>query len=993
MTVPDSSKLKILVGCDENMPTAPRANSGSLGTEYNFTAETDSGAPGEGVPSVSDGRGGRAAYVSQYITGLTWEWRRLRTKAVLGSGVVAAGMWPVTPIASSDDDFAIGGIFRWVDPYVQTGRYADPQVVFACGEIDSNHVPNQGISFIGDGTATPSAARVVVNVAGNPYHLDPAGSFTVTGSPASYYIEKDTWYRVTVRVFYNGSTGATYKAYIYDLDSGTTWTFEWTGTVITTDYNLLDTDLAGWEIGINRDGALPAITTPYAYVDECWWYDDGLTDEEAAGITVGGLSIPWAEPSYRSEDHDVRCAVAADRQDFPTPRQLHLGALVSRFPPEVRCQRARFHFEGFRPGRPWLIRDVQGLFDTAGPFNARRAYPFHIEDVNGGIYRTPGQLPSGAWEDARNVESTEVGVRRRRGYSILRDVDATYENGANAFYTFRNYSDALHVVYKVGTALFAELGGSVASISTGWALNELPVFLFLDDRAIILSASKRVSWRGNTDGVDSFGADSPASISAVAGVGGTLTGDYYYAATFYDPNTGDETAAVVTTVAVSPSGEKVTLTLPGLSAIPDSRFTYYRIYRTVDGGSAPSLLYIGQTAITAGASMTWDDTGEPDGTVLLGQVTDSDGTLLGYITMTLPDDFAIGCVHMERAFYSGGDVYPERIYVSEANEPQRFYDAFYLVADGGPVRALISWQHRLVAFTDTTVEFFESDWVRDADGNANVQRTVMSRSVGCLGPHAVVNVQGGLKWMDRRGIWENPANPTPIGDPQIQDLVPYVNHGISHKVVASFNHIRRQVWFSVPQARLQDDNTRFQTVYVQHIDRPERWTLYEMEASFHSKYDYDLQGLVFGVMDHLGVMKWFETFEGDGAEGDEDFTTEDAGTDDYGTSPAGILSVAGNLITVYGSPGWTTDALRGMGVGLYDRSTKVLYAYTIKSNTADSFTCERTVNAALAQGDGYYVGAMRSFVDYAPQEFGSPNEKIIRQLQTQFVDLGSDRYL
>ena len=997
-----SPNLKLLYGMDESGALSTRANAGEAGSDLDLAPWNLSTT--DGVPAVSDGLAGKAADLV-YNPGDPWT---AELRGLWGPrAYIDAQPW-MPDIASIFDGTVGQGVtmgFRIKGGFTQTA--ASPYICPVMGWATHNDLDYRRL-FLDvrhDSGAAPTGANVIVRVPRSSGTTIFANTATQYGDalPGTVYnyLQPDEWYRCIVRIataangthvhsdlwVYRESTGDLYKMYeTVDKDIATYW-IDWQATFGD------GVDIA-FTVGGPKDSASGHFVVD-GPVDEVYFYDRVISDDEAARIAVGGISIPWDEPSYRHADHVVYASVAGDLQDFPQARPLPTGGLVCRFPPDVRCQRARFRYEGWRPGRPWCIRDVQGLFDTAGPFNARRAYPFSLKDPNVGLYRTPGELPSGAWEDVRNVEATEVGPRRRRGFSIIRDVDSAYETAANAFYSFRNFADALHVVYKVGTSLYAETGAGAVEIDTAWGLPELPVFLFLDDRAIILSQSKRVSWRGNTDGVDSFGANAPLLLSAAAGVGGSLDGAYYYAATLYDSQTGDETAPIVLVSAVNPSTEKVTLTMRGggYSGFEDARFDYYRIYRTNDGGSAPNLFYIDSVAVGSGVSVTYDDTGEPDGTLLVGQVQDPDGNLLGYLTMTLPDDFAIGCVHMERAFYSGGDTYPERIYVTEANEPLTFYDAYYLVADGGPIRALVSWQHRLVAYTDTTVELFESDWVRDASGDVNVQRTVTSRSVGALGPHAVINLKGQLKWMDRRGLWENPARPVQIGDPQIQDLIPYVNHGISSKVVAGFNHVRRQAWWSVPQAVLQEDNTRFQTVYVQHLDKPDRWSLYELEASFHGKFDHDLKGLVYGVMDHLGVMKWMETYEGDGAEGDESWTTEDEGTDDYGTSPAGIASISARTVTAYGSPGWTTDALRGMGVVLRDRSSGVLHYYTIRSNTADTFTGERDIHTDLAAGDGYYVGGIRAYVDFAAQQFGSPNQKTIRQVQTQFMALTGDRYL
>lgn len=984
--MPSSAETAMLLfyGLDESAPNAVRANLGSLGSDQDLSVVQSTGT--DGIPAVADGNGGKAVDIFTTRTGYTSSARWLTsTVTALGSAHPAR---PVLPLTDPDEDFALGCRFKWAAGNTGGGAN-EKETIFSLQDNADNAIPLWRVGVLPDDPTTPTQARIHYSlgvVQDEPY--EGSGSWSATGSPGTYYIEPDEWYRVVIRFYNHDVNEFRVKVYVVRESTGDIYTF----TRIlshSSDYSAAQ-DAATYFVTVGRkDGTNPVQFR--GIVDECWFYDSPLSDTDALSTVVGGFSVPYTPPDYRVAEHKVYASVVKEGATFPQSRALPTGGTWARYPSDVRCDRVRVRVEGWHPGRPWCLRKIESVYDTAGAWNARTSYTFRWDDLAVGLYRMPGILPAGAWEAAWDMETNLLGPRRRRGFKVRRNVATDQgDASANAFYFFRANDDSLYGLYKVGAGLYEETGSGSSSLDTGWSSQQLPVFMFLDNRAIVLSGSRRKTWRGGTGGIESLGIDAPASISAGAAIAGTLNGTYYYAATLYDPTTGDESAPVVS-ASVSPSTQGVRLTLPATS--PDSRFTKYRIYRTTNGGSPPDLFLLDEVTVAT----PYDDDGSTTlSATLIGQVTDTAGTFLAYITGALPDTFSIGCVHMERAFYTAGETAPERIYVTEANEPQRFYPDFYLVCEG-PVRALVGWGHRLVAFTDSTVEIFESDWIRDADGNVNVQRHVVTRSVGCVGPHAVMVIEGGLYWLDRRAVWTMRGSEPVQISPPIRDLFPYINHAISRRAVLRFNHVRRTLWLSVPHASLQTDTERFQTVLVLNLDAymegQIKWCPFRLEASFHGTFDDDLNGLQYGVIDHLGVFKQAETYEGDGTEGDEAFTVEDEGTDDALVS-AGIQTIAGSVITPFGTPGFTSGALRGMPVLLRDRSTGLRYWYMISDNDTTSFTIVGTPNGSLAARDGYYIGAIDARVDFAEQDLGTPNEKVIRQMRFSFADLTqTDLYL
>ncbi len=971
-----SPSMILLFGLDESGATATRANAGALGSAHDMAPTTDSAdpLPGEGVPSTNDGKGGRAAVIQQEPTGYIDEWRVL--EGLEAAIDVPHPARPEMPILSAANDWAMGCRFRWISPYTEGISDEDFQGLWTFGK--DNSVPWIGIGFrANDDTDETQGAHIAIHggpAVGSENVLE-AGDWSATGSPDPEYIVADEWYRVLVRVYFN-ATGYIWKIYVYKESTGETFTFTYTGADKTGDYN--GSNEVRWRGGYRSDGSLSsAYTCAYADLDDCWLYRAPMSDDDATSFVQAGLSIPWTEPDYHREAHEVYSAVTKENASYPPMRALPSGCTIARHPVDVLCQEIRCRIEGWKAGQPWALRAVDFIFDPAGPFGSQRARQGERPQLDVGVWRTPGQKPWGAAEDSANVEYTFNGPRRRRGFKIRRDVDSTQpDQSFCGFWSWRSYADELYWLFKKATKLYYDTGGGASVLSTGWSASETPATFFLDNRLVILSSSKRGMWDGGI-ALQTFGAAAPASLSAAAGAGGTLNATYIYAVTLYDPLTGDETGPIVSN-SVTPSTQKVTLTLPATA--PETRYTQYRIYRTAAGGSAPNFFYIKSATVAASV----DDTGEVDGTDLVDQVNDSSGTFLGYITAAAPDTFALGIAHKERAIYAKGGTNPERVYVYEPNEPLRNYASQWFAADG-PVRALASWQGRVVIFTDNTVEIVESDFARDADGNLNLNRTVISRSVGALGHLSVIAFQGRIFWMDRRGVFTlQGTEAVPVSD-RIADLFPYMNTNLGDRIVGGWNHITRTLWWTLPLSERQDDSSMLQTQFVMPLSDPNKWWFHELEATFVGQFDDDLNGQRFGCIDHAGIFKELESYEGDGQQGNETGTYED---DD------GISSISERTVTVAGSPGWTTNEHRGKGVVLRDAVTTLLYYYTIRTNTADTFTVDRTINAILAASDGYYIGAFPAWVQFAGHDFGSPNRKVVRQIQYTLADLTKeDLYL
>lgn len=970
MPVVTDPAFLVLYGLDESGLTSTRANSGSLGSAQDLSAYQSSGS--DGIVPVDDERGGKAAwfdvlYPAPYDS-MTSGFRSLRGAVATGSSHACKAAYP---ISSANDDFAFGCRFKWISGETDGAGATEAQHIFGLSST-SNGLFGWAIGILPNTNANPATgAKIQLRYPAGGLNVGGA-SWTETGSPTTNYIAPDVWYRVVVRVYFS-SSGYLYKVYVYEESTGTTYTFTYNSTPFTDNYSgsFNSESTVRIQVGYDLGGGSNPVPL-YGYIDECWLFDSPLSDGDATTIVSGGFQVPWVEPDYRVDDHDVEVTYANEGNSFPTPRQLPVGGLVSRHMASVGCERFRLKYQSCRAGRPFSIRRLDVIFDTNGPWSSRRSITKKYDDLTVGLVRLPGSLPTGALVDCRNVEFSGRSARTRRGFRIRRNVDSSLEYAHNAFYSFRDSSNVLYRMYKAGTKCYAETGSAASQIDTGWSQVETLIAAVLDNRLIMVSASRRKSWRGSNTAVESFGVATPAAPTA-ATAAGTLTGTYYYAYTEYDPTTGDESGPAILVTPISPAAQGVTLTLAAVSS--DTRFSKRRIYRTTNGGAAPDLYLIA----TINTATSYTDSGATDGTAPVGRILDSDDNLIEYFTGTAPQSFQGCCEHAQRMLYW----YRNTIYWTPENEPFRWATADSVTTNGS-IKAIISIGSRFVAFTSSTVEIFETTFERDGTGIVQIRRHVASEEVGCVSPHSPVVMDDDVYWLDRRGIYKLLGDRVIKISDKIDNLFRYLNVGYASVVSGAVNHFRNQIWWACPFASLQDDNTRFQTVIVMQPGQDPRWALHEIEASYINQFDDDLNGIRFGLIDHLGVFKELESYEGDGAEGDESPVTEDSD---------GISSISGSTITVTPNPGWTTNEHRGKGVVLKDVDTNTLYYYTISSNTGSTFTVVGTPNANLEVGDGYYIGGFRKYFEIAEQDLDSPNFKTVRQLQTQFDDLTQGRFV
>lgn len=956
---PTDPNFLLIYGLDESLATAVRTNSGSRGSAEDLSVVQTAGT--DGIATESAGNGGKAIDLFVTRSGYTGAFRSLySTYSAIGSAHLDR---PALPLTAASDDFAFGTRIRWKAGNVGGGAL-ETESIF--GLVDAaDNLSLWSIELDPNDATTPTLARIYIALGINVLAGETTAAYTATGSPAPYYIAPNEWYRVSVRVYNTGAGTFRVKVYVYRESTSTLYTFT-RASDLTVNYSGNE-NTKTYKVAIGNNSATSNPRPIYGNVDECWLFDAPMSDGDASTLVSSGISIPWVEPNYSQLDHAVLVSMCKEGASFPPPRALPIGGLKARHPENVRARRFRVRYSAHRAGRPWALRKCQMEHDSSGPRRGRDANVGGHVKFEAGFIRQPGVQPPNCLVDGRNVELGGDSVRSRRGFKVRRDVASV--DAANSFISYRDLADQLFRLYKANDSLYIELGASAVSIDTGWSGTHLPSYGLLNGRIVILTPGRQKTHRSSFTAVESFGIATPAAPTAAL-VAGSLTGTYYYLYTEYDPTTGDESAPGVLVTAISPAAQGVTLTLAAVSS--DTRFSQRRIYRSTSGGGATTALLL--ATIATGTSYT--DTVGSDGVTAISQVGGS------YISGTPPDTFAAVAIHRERAFYYKGTTYSNRVYWTEAGTLMRFYANAYVEAEG-PVRCVIAQGQRLIVFTDYTTELLESDWVRNTDGSYNIQRTVLSRTVGCFGHRAAINAHGQVYWIDSRGAWIlNGDQPTPIGE-KIRGLFPFINTNLKHRIVAAYDHIRRQIWFCVALggSEFQSDTSRVQTVLPYHMDKGIWAPPYQLEATFADQFDDDLNGLQFGIMDGIGVFKQMETYEGDGIDGSETLTFE-------GT----ITTLTSRILTPLVAPtGWTSNSLRGFGVTLIDSVTGAEFYTLISANDTGTITLLEDPGSGFGSPDLFYIGGIRSFVEPAEQDFDTSNDKICRFLSSEFDDISTAR--
>lgn len=245
---------------------------------------------------------------------------------------------------------------------------------------------------------------------------------------------------------------------------------------------------------------------------------------------------------------------------------------------------------------------------------------------------------------------------------------------------------------------------------------------------------------------------------SAGGVGGTIpTGTYFYSIVYHKSTTGAlSNASLDASVAVT-LGQKVTITLSGLTNNDTTEFDQIWIFRStaagVEGFTAGTLV-----AEVANGTATYVDDGTGDISDAVS-VPRAGGTVDNSM---LPDGTINSVATFKRQLVVAIE---STVYFSDVNKPESWgiLDNI-LVPSGGPVTALsvVSFTTAGSASIDELLVIFKEKeiWIVTGDTPDDFILKFID-STGCTGQSLVVNAIGFLAWIDYRGIylWDGTSKP------------------------------------------------------------------------------------------------------------------------------------------------------------------------------------------------------------------------------------------
>jgi hypothetical protein len=211
------------------------------------------------------------------------------------------------------------------------------------------------------------------------------------------------------------------------------------------------------------------------------------------------------------------------------------------------------------------------------------------------------------------------------------------------------------------------------------------------------------------------------------------------------------------------------------------------------------------------------------------QMRKGDATTFAAIA-TPPADWAgagnfpiTGCVHEQRLFGAGNASDPHRIYYSSVTSHETFTGTGAGAAGTIPVfpgqgerivgmysirGALIIWKYPVGVYVLQTVDPDPTTW----------SVMVLSRSVGAVSPHSIVQIENDVLFMDRTGSIHSLTATNDFGDfntsnlSEIASLAPFIREEVNRnklqRTQAIYYTNKRQAWFGVPRLNTDVPNLR-----------------------------------------------------------------------------------------------------------------------------------------------------------------------------------------
>lgn len=252
------------------------------------------------------------------------------------------------------------------------------------------------------------------------------------------------------------------------------------------------------------------------------------------------------------------------------------------------------------------------------------------------------------------------------------------------------------------------------------------------------------------------------TISASAGGSGgsfAATGTYYYAVALHKASTGAwSNAACDTSVAVSATTQKVTLTLSSLTSVDATKYDYLYIYRSTSGGASAFTTGDLVSITTAVNTASFVDDGTYYSTAT--SVPRANSTILDQSVLT-SQAYKVSCVWKRRLVVASGST----VYFSDINKPEAWPTGNSItIPSGGNITAVaaLSYTQQLSVPNEILVVFKESEvWVITGSSSSDWS-LFFNDYCGCPAQPLVVTANGWMYWVNYRGVFMWAGDDKPI---------------------------------------------------------------------------------------------------------------------------------------------------------------------------------------------------------------------------------------
>lgn len=709
-----------------------------------------------------------------------------------------------------------------------------------------------------------------------------------------------------------------------------------------------------------------------------------LTADEVAAWAFTPPSASARDTGWYRAAHRVRIQAKSDRTSaWHVPISLAVGALNPRVELPRYGSRFAVRLSGVSQGQPMSCNALALVYNREGGATSPSTggyYPF--PEFVGGVAPNLAKptLPNSVAYDLSNMDLHHGILKTRRGYRILAGAGAGVSGTPCAFYDATNSAGQTYHLFFAGGSIYVYDNGNLTEADTGWPVNELPTVATIGLKTFFLSSTrKRVFIEGTFSDVGVTAPTvTPTYINATTHEGGVIATSpgVQYVVTYRDgAKLTDSGPSPILTV-VLPAGSTASTIRVGIPVSASASVTERDVWRRKVGDANNVFQHVGNVADNT--TTQFDDDSDLPGIETLDE----------FAGLAVTADFpsVTACCECGGKLVAWNPNEPT-VYVSELGDGERWWAGSVLTVGGGMRGAIGSTEGRTLIFTDKTVESIEGDFLRSPSGDIGITRHVLDPSKGSFGPFAQTVAAGRVFWADASGVHTMQVGSVnrdvsvgiswPV-TPVIQAAV----DTLGTNVVLEYDYISGQLWCCISKSDATN-STKNRVVLVLDLDK-KRWTIFDHPLSHIARVRDGTYGYFYVGCDYYGNVLELDVYDGDGAQGNESWM------------PASPLfsgcSVSGKTITFSGAAFPTTgNGLRGVALIVEDVSAGTFVRLTILSNTATELTLD-ALPAATIVTDKAYVGGIYYFMETGEVDFGTLDEKVLREAVLGLTDAANGAY-